>query len=89
MTVAEMGRMGGLARAKAHKKAEIRAWGKQGGRPPRLTAKQGDQMERMLREDRPHGEIARRFGVSLRSVGRVAARLRNTEGKEDGTHGRR
>jgi len=27
MTVAEMARIGGLARAKAHSKAELRAWG--------------------------------------------------------------
>jgi hypothetical protein len=33
MTVVEMASMGGLARAKAHSKAELRAWGKQGGRP--------------------------------------------------------
>jgi hypothetical protein len=28
MTVAEMARMGGIARAKAHSKVELRAWGK-------------------------------------------------------------
>jgi len=77
MTVTEMARMGGLARAKAHKKAEIRAWGKQGGRPPKLTAKQRERMERMLAAGRPHDEIAKRFEVSLRTVGRVAAMLRN------------
>jgi hypothetical protein len=31
MTVTEMARMGGLARAQAYSKAQIRAWGKQGG----------------------------------------------------------
>jgi DNA invertase Pin-like site-specific DNA recombinase len=76
MTVAEMARMGGIARAKAHSKAELRAWGKQGGRPLRLTRKEHERMERMLAEGLAHSEIARRFRVSLRTVGRVAATMR-------------
>jgi len=36
MTVNEMARMGGGARAKAHSKAELRKWGKLGGRPEKL-----------------------------------------------------
>jgi len=32
MTVNEMARMGGVARAKVHSKAELRKWGTRGGR---------------------------------------------------------
>ena len=79
MTVSEMARMGGRARAERYSKAQLRAWGKQGGRPPKLTSKKLERMERMLAEGRAHHEIARRFGVSLRTVGRVAARMRKAE----------
>ncbi len=77
MTVAEMARMGGLARAKRYRKPQLRAWGKQGGRPTRLTPKQLGRMERMLAQGGPHDEIATRFGVSLRTVGRMAAKTRS------------
>jgi hypothetical protein len=43
ITVAEMARMGRVARAKAHSKAQLRAWGKLGGREPgssKLAARQ-------------------------------------------------
>ena len=48
MTVAEMARLGGLARAKAHGKAEIRKWGKQGGRPAKLDRKGLARLKRLL-----------------------------------------
>jgi hypothetical protein len=32
MTVVEMARMGGVARAKAHSKGELRKWGRRSGR---------------------------------------------------------
>jgi transposase len=76
MTVAEMARMGGVARAKQYNKAQLRAWGKKGGRPPRLTPKQREWVVRMLDQGRPHDEIAQRFGVSLRTVGRLVAQER-------------
>ena len=34
-----MARMGGLARAKAYSKAELRKWGERGGRPAKLDQK--------------------------------------------------
>ena len=76
MTVAEMARMGGIARAKAHSKAEIRAWGKQGGRPPRLTSAARQRILEHLANGWSHARIAAKFGVSLRTIGRLVARER-------------
>lgn len=75
MTVTEMARMGGLARAKAHSKAQIRAWGKQGGRPRALTAKQARRIAEWTRQGVGQETIAQRFGVSMRTVGRYLKRL--------------
>jgi len=55
-TVAEMARMGGVARAKAHSKAELRAWGKRGGRPPRLGRKGLSHLKRLLAAGRSQAE---------------------------------
>jgi hypothetical protein len=76
MTVAEMARMGGLARAKAHSKAEIRAWGKQGGRPPVLDPRGVSRLKKMLAEGKSQAECATTFGVSVRTIGRVVARMK-------------
>ena len=46
MTVAEMARMGGLARAKAHSKAQLRASGKRDGRPTDLDNKAQGRLEK-------------------------------------------
>jgi hypothetical protein len=48
MTVVEMARMGGIARAKAHSQAELRAWGKQGGRPGKLDRQALVQLRKLL-----------------------------------------
>ncbi len=71
-----MGRKGGKARAEHFSRRQIRAWGKLGGRPSVLTGKARGRLERMLEEGRPHAEIAKAFGVSLRTVGRCKQRLK-------------
>jgi hypothetical protein len=76
MTVAEMARMGGLARAKAYSKAELRAWGKQGGRPPVLDPSGVSRLKKMLAEGKSQTECAKLFGVSLRTIGRTVARIK-------------
>jgi DNA invertase Pin-like site-specific DNA recombinase len=75
LTVREMARMGGLARAKAHSKAELRAWGKQGGRPRVLDRKAEAKLVRMLREGSSQAECARVLGVSVRTIGRAFGRM--------------
>ena len=74
MTVAEMARMGGLARAQAYSKAQIRAWGRQGGRPGKLDDKALTLLRKLLASGKSQAECARRLGVSVRTIGRVVAR---------------
>ena len=75
MTVTEMAHMGGLARAKAHSKAEIRAWGKQGGRPRKLDREALSRLTELLASGKSRAECARVFGVSVRTIGRTVARM--------------
>jgi hypothetical protein len=76
MTVAEMARMGGLARAKAHSKAELREWGKQGGRPTTLGRKACTRLRRLLAGGKSQAECASTLGVSVRTIGRAVARMK-------------
>jgi hypothetical protein len=76
MTVTEMARMGGLARAKAYSKAQLRVWAKQGGRPASLDGKALAQLSALLKADKSQAECAAILGVSVRTVGRVVARIR-------------
>jgi hypothetical protein len=74
MTVVEMARMGGLARAKAHSKAQIRAWGKQGGRPAKLDRKRFARLKQLLAAGKTQAECAAELGVSVRTIGRAVSR---------------
>jgi hypothetical protein len=75
ITANEMGRRGGTSRAKQYGKAQIRAWGKLGGRPPKLDKATMGKLRGMLREEIPKGEIARRLGISTRTVTRYVDRI--------------
>ena len=79
MTVTELARMGGRARAERHSKAEIRRWGKQGGRPAKLDHKALARLERLLAAGKSQAECAASLGVSVRSIGRAVAGLRRPE----------
>ena len=76
MTVAEMARMGGVARAKAHTRAQIRAWGKQGGRPGKLDWKGLARLKKLLASGKSQAECSRVLGVSVRTIGRVVAQTK-------------
>jgi hypothetical protein len=76
MTVTEMARMGGLARAQAYSKAQIRAWGKQGGRPVSWDGKVLARLRGLLRAGKSQAECATVLGVSVRTVGRLVARMK-------------
>jgi hypothetical protein len=71
MTVAEMARMGGIARAKGYSKAQLRKWGKEGGRPVSLDTKVMSQLESLLYQGKSQAEWAKLLGVSVRSIGRI------------------
>ena len=78
MTVTEMARMGGIARAKAHTKPEIQAWGRQGGRPGKLDRKALARLRKLLATGKSQAECAAVLGVSLRTVGRLVARTKRS-----------
>ncbi|MGH9398353.1 MAG: helix-turn-helix domain-containing protein [Terriglobia bacterium] len=73
ITAAEMGRRGGTTRAKRYSKAQIRAWGKLGGRPRKLDTVAAAKLRRMLRKGLPKGEIAKNLSISTRTVSRYVA----------------
>ena len=76
MTVAEMARMGGLARAQAYSKAQIRAWGTQGGRPGKLDQKALARLRKLLASGKSEAECAMALRISVRTIGRAVARMK-------------
>ena len=78
-TVVEMASMGGLARAKAHSKTQLRKWGKEGGRPVSLDRKALAQLGALLRQGKSQVECAKVLGVSVRTIGRVVARIKASD----------
>ena len=76
LTVREMASMGGRARAKTYGKAQLRAWGKQGGRPPVLDPRAASRLKKMLDEGKSQTECASILGVSVRTVGRAVAQIK-------------
>ena len=76
MTVTEMARMGGIVRAKAHSKAEIRAWGGQGGRPGKLDRKARARLRKLLASGMSQAQCAAILSVSTRTVGRTVAQMK-------------
>ena len=76
MTVTEMARMGGIARAEAHSKAELRKWGRRGGRPMSLDRKAVARLQKLLNAGKSQAVCATVLGVSVRTIGRVVARMR-------------
>ena len=76
MTVAEMARIGGFARAKTHSKAQLRDWGKQGGRPPKLDQTARARLRKLLASGRSQAEGASILGLSVRTVGRTVAQMK-------------
>jgi hypothetical protein len=75
LTVREMASMGGRSRAKAHSKTELRAWGKQGGRPTSFDEKAVARLRRLVDYGKSRAECAFIFGVSVRTLGRVVSRM--------------
>ena len=69
----EMGRRGGTSRAKRYSRAQIRAWGRLGGRPRKLGKAALTSLDRMLREGVPKAQIAKRLEISTRTVTRYVS----------------
>ncbi len=76
LTVREMASMGGRARAKAYNKAQLRIWGKQGGRPALLDRKAFTRLMKMLTAGQGQAECAKSLGGSVRTIGLIVATLK-------------
>lgn len=97
MTVSEMGRlggkaraesttprqrkrwagMGGKARAEMYTAEELRAFAKNAGRRPwKLTPARERRILALVQSGWTHPRVAAKFGISLRTVGRIIARNR-------------
>ena len=79
MTVVEMASIGGIARAQAHSKTQLREWGKEGGRPASLDRKALARLEALLHQGKSQAECAKVLGVSVRTIGRVVARIKASD----------
>ena len=76
MTVVEMASMGGLARAKDYSTTQLRTWGRRGGRPASFDEKALARLRGLLRAGESQEECATILGVSVRTIGRVVARIK-------------
>jgi len=54
--------MGGIARAKAHSRAQLRKWGKEGGRPPVLDQAAFTRLGKLLAEGRTRRSVPLSWG---------------------------
>jgi len=79
LTVREMASMGGRARAKAYSKAQLRKWGKKGGRPASLDRKALAHLEALLHRGKSQVECAKVLAVSVRTIGRLVARIKASD----------
>ena len=76
-TLSKIAAKGGKARAAKYTTAELRAFAENAGRRPwKITPKVRERILAMIAKGRNHQEIADRFGITLRSIGRVVARNR-------------
>jgi DNA invertase Pin-like site-specific DNA recombinase len=74
LTVREMGRMGGKARAAKYSKRQLRAWAKLAGRKPKLNEEEWVRLFAMLKAGKTQEECACEFGISTRTIGRAVAK---------------
>ena len=79
-TLSKIAAKGGKARAARYSREELRAFAENAGRRPwKITPRVRERILAMLKQERDHTEIAKRFGVSLRTVGRLKAEAKARE----------
>jgi hypothetical protein len=76
MTVAEMARMGGRARAAKYTRKQLREFAKGAGRPAKLDGRARRRLRHLLAAGKSQAGCAAELGVSARTVGRAVARIR-------------
>ena len=74
MTVVEMARMGGRARAAKYSPEQLAEFSKNAGRPPKLDGKAKRRLRAMLAAGKSQTECAADLGLSVRTIGRAVAR---------------
>ena len=79
LTVRNMASTGGRARAKAYNKAQLRVWGEQGGRPVALERKALARLQKLPSAGKSQAECATILGVSVRTIGRIVARIKASD----------
>lgn len=73
-TLSAWSSLGGTARAQRHSPEELKAFAATGGRKAwKITPKVRKQILAMIAKGHSHKEIAARFRISLRAIGRVVA----------------
>jgi hypothetical protein len=75
--------LGGRVRANAYSRARLRAWGGQGGRPPKLDRKAREWLRKPLADRKNQAECASILRVSVRPVGRAVDRMKSSENKSE------
>jgi len=70
------GQHGGRARAAKYSTEQLREFAKNAGRPAKLDRKGLAALKRLLATGTTQAECAAILGVSARTIGRVAARMR-------------
>jgi DNA-binding NarL/FixJ family response regulator len=76
ITVAEMARMGGRARAARYTPEQLQEFAKNAGRPAKLDGRAQRRLRQLLAAGRTQAECAAELDVSTRTVGRAVARMR-------------
>jgi hypothetical protein len=77
MTVAEMASMGGRARAARYTPEQLQEFAKNAGRPAKLDGRAQRRLRQLLAAGSSQAECALELGVSIRSIGRAVARMRD------------
>jgi DNA-binding NarL/FixJ family response regulator len=68
--------LGGKARAEKYTAEELRAFAENAGRRPKLSPREEGRILTLLENGWTHPRIAEKFGISLRTLGRIVARNR-------------
>ena len=76
MTVAEMARIGGRARAAKYSHEQLRGFAKDAGRPAKLDRRARRRLRQLLADGKNQAGCASELGVSIRTIGRAVARMR-------------
>lgn len=76
MTVAEMASKGGRARARKYSRDQLRDFAKNAGRRPKLSPGEERRILALVDRGWTHPDVAAKFGISPRTVGRIVARNR-------------